>query len=439
MLSHFVDGILNLPPAVLGQWGYAIVFVFSVAESLPLIGLAIPGGVIVVAAGFFVKMGILHLFPVIVVVSIGAFIGDTIAYFLGRRFGYGFLVKMGKYIFFKPAHFEKAKKVLHAHPRKAILGGRFHALTRCIMPFAAGSVDIKPGLFLPFAAISAVSWATINVLLGFAFGQGFQVASRYFGTIFFLAVVLSVLIIYSYQFISRFTEKNKHIIRGFQIYPLLFNLVSIYVVAKISESVLINGQIHRLDMAVNYFFQKIHTPFLDSVFVFITSLATPTNLTVVGCALAAYFMYRHRWYFLALLPSSLFAGIISDSILKKMVHIARPLFPLVPTTDFSFPSGHATVAVIFFGLIAYFFMDSIRSIAWRRIYIFACALAATIICVSRLYVNAHWLSDVLAGIALGVFWVTLFMVLFHFFTSLSPNRMEQELEMEIKEEQNIVV
>lgn len=433
MLSHFIDGILNLPPDLLGKWGYFIVFFFSVTESLPLVGLAIPGGVIVIAAGFFTKVGILKLLPIIIVVSAGAFIGDAISYYLGRRYGYAFLMRMGKYIFFKPAHFEKAKKVLQNHPRKAILGGRFHALTRCIIPFAAGAADMKPSLFLPFAAFSAVVWATFNIFVGYVFGQGFQVASRYLGEMFFGALILSVLIIYSYQFISRFTERNKHLIHRYQVYPLLLNLVSIYVVAKISESVLTGIRIRHFDSIVNYSFQKIQSPFLTKIFVAITSLATPTNLTIVGCALAAYFMYHYRWYFLALLPVSLFAGIISDSVLKKLVHIARPLLPLVPTTDFSFPSGHATVAVIFFGLIAYFFRDSIKSIVWRRIYIFGCALAAVVICVSRLYLNVHWLSDVLAGIGLGVFWVTLFIVLFHFFTSLSPRLMGEEFESEIDE------
>jgi undecaprenyl-diphosphatase len=438
MLSHFVDNILNLSPVVLGQWGYVIVLIFSIVESIPLIGLAIPGGVIVIAAGFFVKIGILDLIPTIIIVSVGAFIGDTVAYYLGRCFGYSFLVRMGKYIFFKPAHFEKAKIVLQAHPRKAIMGGRLHALTRAIIPFAAGSADIKSSLFLPFAAISAVVWATANIVVGLIFGQGFQVASKYLGVIFFVAFGLSILVIYSYQFISRFTERNRHIIHRFQIYPLLINLVSIYVVAKISESVLAGAHVSKFDILVNHFFQKIHSPFLTDFFVAITSFATPTNLTIVGCVLAGYLMYRHRWYYLALLPASLFAGVISDSILKKMMHVARPLFPLVPTTDFSFPSGHATVAVIFFVLIAYFFKNSIKPIFWRRLYIAVCALAAIAVCVSRLYLGAHWLSDVLAGIALGVFWVTLFIVLFHFFTSLSPRRMEQELEKEVKEEQDLL-
>jgi membrane protein DedA with SNARE-associated domain/membrane-associated phospholipid phosphatase len=438
MLNHFVDGILNLPLNVLSQWGYAIVFVFSAIEALPLIGLVIPGGVIVIAAGFFVKIGVLHMLPTIVVVSVGAFVGDAVAYFLGCRYGYNFLVQIGKYIFFRPTHFESAKKILQAHPRKAIIGGRFHALTRCIMPFAAGSAEVKPSLFLPFTILSAVLWAMVNVLIGFVFGQGFQVASHYFSVIFFVAFVLSILVVYSYQFVSRFTQKNRYVIQHFQIYPLLLNIISIYVVAKVTESVFMGARIHRLDIVINHFFQKFQSPFLTDFFMAVTLLATPTNLTIIGCVLAVYFMYRHRWYFLALFPASLFSGIVFDSILKKMVHVARPLFPLVPTSDFSFPSGHATVAIIFFSLIAYFFKDSIKSILWRRIYIVVCALVALIICVSRLYLNAHWFSDVLAGVALGVFCVTLFIVLFHFFTSLSPHRIEQEFAREIKEEEDIL-
>ncbi len=429
MLTHFVDSILNLSPAILGTWGYVIVFGISILESLPLIGFAIPGGVVVIAAGFFVKIGILNLWPTIIIVAIGAFIGDNISFFLGRKYGYGFLTRIGKYIFFKPVHFEKAKKVLQSHPGKAIFGGRFHALTRCVIPFSAGAADVKIPLFLAFSGFSCLVWSIINILIGYIFGQGFEVASRYLGAIFFVALVLSVLMVYSYQFISRFTEKNKHILARYQIYPLLFNIISIYVVAKISESVLMGLRLHRLDGVINNFFSLVRQPFLTKIFILITNLATPTNLTIVGFGLAFYFIYRHRWYFLLLLPASLLSGVLSDSILKKMVHIARPLHPLVVATDFSFPSGHATVAVIFCGLVVYYFKDEIKSKISQKVFIYGCALAALLVCVSRLYLGVHWFSDVVAGAALGVFWLTLYIVLFHFFTSLSPRKVEKELNM----------
>lgn len=438
MLGHLVDNILNLPPDILGQWGYALVFIFSIIESAPILGVVIPGGVIVIAAGFFAKVGILQFWPLIIIVAVGAFIGDVVAYMLGRRFGYKFLLGVGKYVFFKPTHFEKAKKVLLDHPRKTILGGRFYALTRSIMPFAAGSADVRPILFFTYAALGAALWSVFNVVVGFIFGQGFQIASDYMGVIFFVALVLSVLVVYSYQFISRFTQRNKHILQKYQIYPLFINLISIYVLARISEAVFAGARIHRLDILANHFFQTLHTPFWTSFFVAVTVIATPTNLTIVGCLLAGYLMYRRRWYHLALLPTSLLAGVISDSVLKKMIHIVRPVDSLIKVTDFSFPSGHATVAVIFFFLIAYFFKDSVRNIVWRRVYISACMVSATLVCFSRLYLNVHWLSDILAGIALGVFWVTLFIVLFHFFTSLSPRRVGEELDREIKVEQDVL-
>jgi undecaprenyl-diphosphatase len=248
-----------------------------------------------------------------------------------------------------------------------------------------------------------------------------------------------VLVVYSYQFINRFTTRNKHIIQRYQIYPLFLNLISIAIIAKITDSVLTGTGIRHFDNVVYTFFQKIHSPFLTDFFIVITAIATPTNLIILSCLLVAYFMYQKRWYFLALLPLSLLAGVISNSILKKLVHLSRPFFPLVPTTDFSFPSGHATLAIIFFGLVIYFFKDSIKSMLWRRFFVTLCIFCGLIICFSRLYVNAHWFSDVLAGMALGTFWVTFFIVLFHFFTSLSPKRMTQELEKEIKEEQDMLV
>ena len=438
MLSHFVDSILNLSPAILGTWGYGIVFAISIIESLPLIGLAVPGGVVVVAAGFFARIGILQLIPAIFIVAVGAFIGDSISFLLGRKYGYNFLTHIGKYIFFKPVHFEKAKSVLQAHPRKAIFGGRFHALTRCVIPFASGAAEVKTPLFFIFSSLSCVTWSIVSVLIGYIFGHGFQTASKYLGTMFFVALGLSLIMVYSYEFISRFTEKNKHILARYQIYPLILNIISIYVVAKISESVIEGFRLHRADAVANHFFNLTHQSFVTKIFIIITNLATPTNLTIIAFGLALYFIYRHRWYFLARMPAALLSGVISDSVLKKLVHVSRPLNPLIVATDFSFPSGHATLAVIFFGLLVYFFKDQIHSKISRRIFILVCVIATFAVCISRLYLNVHWLSDVLAGMALGVFWLTLYIVLFHFFTSLSPKQVEQEFKEELKVDQSVL-
>ena len=207
MLSHFVDSLLNLPPAMLGKWSYLIVFFISIIESLPLIGFAVPGGVVVIASGFFVKLGVLGLWSTVLIAAIGAFLGDVISFWLGRKYGYNFLAKVGKYFFFKPAHFNRVKKVLQSHPGKTIFGGRFHALTRCVVPFAAGTAEVKMSVFLIFSSLSCLTWSFLSVLIGYIFGQGFEVASHYLGAIFFIALCLSLLMVYSYSFISRFTKK----------------------------------------------------------------------------------------------------------------------------------------------------------------------------------------------------------------------------------------
>lgn len=152
MLTRLVDMILRLPPDVLGEWGYAILFVASFAESLPLIGMAVPGGIIVIASGFFAKLGILNLTTTLIIAIIGAFLGDLIAYFLGRKYGYDLLLRLGRFIFIKPSYFERAKRLLNNHPGKSLIVGRFHAITRAIMPFAAGSLDIPFTTFLLFDA-----------------------------------------------------------------------------------------------------------------------------------------------------------------------------------------------------------------------------------------------------------------------------------------------
>jgi undecaprenyl-diphosphatase len=95
--------------------------------------------------------------------------------------------------------------------------------------------------------------------------------------------------------------------------------------------------------------------------------------------------------------------------MKGIVERVRPenALNLYGMTDPSFPSGHAALAAAFFVALAYVFAPHINSWIKRETAIAFCVVAALAVGMSRIILNVHWASDVIAGWCLGVFLTTL--------------------------------
>ena len=198
-----INSFLSIPLPILNHWGYWVVLLFATFEAAPLIGLLVPGMSIVIAGGFLARLGILDIGDVIFFAAVGAIAGDLIGYFIGRKYGYRFISKYGKYFFFKKEHLEKTKKLINKHTGKTLIIGRFNSLTRSFAPFVAGSTGVPLSKFLTYNIVGGISWAFVFVYIGYAFGQSYEIALKYIDKFTLIVVVLGLLIIYLY--------KTKHI------------------------------------------------------------------------------------------------------------------------------------------------------------------------------------------------------------------------------------
>ena len=86
---------------------------------------------------------------------------------------------------------------------------------------------------------------------------------------------------------------------------------------------------------------------------------------------------------------------------KIWFHRPRPILSVFFEKDFSFPSGHATIAVAFYGYLAYILVKSAKA-KWRWLIVAPAVLLIGLIGFSRLYLGVHYLSDVLAGYLVGL-------------------------------------
>jgi membrane-associated phospholipid phosphatase len=143
-------------------------------------------------------------------------------------------------------------------------------------------------------------------------------------------------------------------------------------------------------------------------------METLTNLggiKIIGpCSLViiAYLILKKDNDTASALVATILGGILLNNFLKIIIHRPRPLSEttLVTIYGWSFPSGHAMNSMIFYGIIAYFLIRGSRSWISKSVIITMALGIVLAIGLSRIYLQVHYLSDVTAGFAGGLFWLS---------------------------------
>ena len=195
---------------------------------------------------------------------------------------------------------------------------------------------------------------------------------------------------------------------------------------------IINGElVTKLDIWLNAKIILLWGPLLNKIIIFITNIVNPTNLFILSIILFGILIYKKKWYYSLLLLFSMTGGLLFEVLTKVIIHRARPENALIEVSGYSFPSGHATMAIIFFSLLLYSFKDDIKNKALKYIFITSNIVLFLLIGLSRIYLNVHWFSDVLAGFALGLFWLTLLILIFKIIIASSNKTMKNNLEKSV--------
>ncbi len=417
MREIFLPIIANLE-SIIEHGGYTVLSLITILEGVPIIGSLIPGHTVVIMSGFLAKLGVFHLNFVIPIVILSAMLGDYSGFYLGKRYGYDFLKKFGKIFLIKEQYIEKAKAIVSGHTGKAIILGRFNPITRPLVPLIVGASKVHINKIWLFDIMGVALWAVFSILLGYIFGASYHLVSGVIGKFIFIAIIISVLIIWGYSLIN----KRFHIFAKYELIVLIFNLIGLYGFFKtIQDAITDHTFMAELDIWLNTFF--ITNAKLSSlVFMnLITDIFSPLSLLLVSIVISFYLFNKKRWRHLLITPSSMFGGFIMGGFIKEIIERTRPLNSFVFESDYSFPSVHALMATVFFTLIIYIFISKIKSLVVRELSIVLSVLLIALISISRLYLGVHWLSDIIAGCSFGLFWTTLMILSVRYFGLIYTN------------------
>jgi undecaprenyl-diphosphatase len=175
----------------------------------------------------------------------------------------------------------------------------------------------------------------------------------------------------------------------------------------IAEDVSRDAATRLLDDKLTSWFQQQATPLFTRISRTISFFGSVGFLAAASALLALIFAIRRSFYRLLALALAAGGGSLLNILLKHFFHRHRPVLenPLVTLSSFGFPSGHTMGSTIFYGLLALLVAHSFRS--WPRRILAACLAALIIVLIgaSRIYLGAHYFTDVIGAIAIGLAWL----------------------------------
>ena len=151
------------------DWAALVMFITAFGESFAFISLLFPGTTVLIAAGTLLSGGTLPYGPILASAILGAVLGDSVSYWLGRSFGGG-ITRVWPFSR-HPDLLPRGILFFERHGGKSVFIGRFFGPLRASVPLAAGIFEMPFGRFQLANFVSALVWSAALLLFGDVVGR----------------------------------------------------------------------------------------------------------------------------------------------------------------------------------------------------------------------------------------------------------------------------
>jgi len=213
----------------------------------------------------------------------------------------------------------------------------------------------------------------------------------------------------SWEFVKgRFTNDHGY---GLKLtLSLISLLLALYSFGMIAEDWINRGSLYYLDFKAQRLVAEIVNPTLTIFMTHITFLGTRTFTWGLGGLVIIILLLKKEWWTSISLLVSIRVGEVILSFLKNFFHRARPIPQIVPAHGYSFPSGHSFGAMLVYGFMIYLTWKFIRNNWLSGLIFMLCTWLILLVGFSRIYLNVHWLTDVLGGYSAAFSWLMINML-----------------------------
>tara|TARA_R110000868_G_scaffold28031_4_gene105469 strand:+ start:2694 stop:4697 length:2004 start_codon:yes stop_codon:yes gene_type:complete len=408
-----------------------IIFLISLSESLVIIGLFVPGILMMGIIGAFVGMGYLNIWATLFWSILGAIVGDGISFWIGRyykeRLRAIWLFKYYSNLILKGESFFKK------HGGKSIVVGRFIGPIRPIIPAIAGMMHMPPKYFTFVNVVSAILWAPVYLFPGLIFGSSIAnlpegVATKLAIIVFliltilwFIIKIIQMSVKYIYRHYKNFNHKcylfciKKKYIKILKIFhnsdepeqPSIFSalliIITLILFITLSINIITHSDIIYLNNYAHHFTRGLYNEYAITFFAVFSLLYDKYIAIIVFGCICFYLFYKKHYNELIHAAILITSSVIIIYGLKYLFDNPRPQ-DLFNVRNFnSYPSGHTILVTVIWGYMAILLARANNSFTSLKKYFSACLIIiVTTVCIGRLYLGDHWVADVIAGLLLGL-------------------------------------
>lgn len=199
LIKVFIDWIRDIVLA-LGNWNYLVVFISSIIESFPVLGVVIPGqNIMLISGGFFGEQWYMILLRIILIACIGSLLWNYAGYLLGKHYGKAFFQQYGMWFGIGETEVKYLEKWTQKWWAWWVILAKFHNLARAFIPFIAGSTGMKHKQFITYNIIGSVIYSVTIILLWVVFAKYYETVLGYIQYIFIWVIAITILYIWKYK------------------------------------------------------------------------------------------------------------------------------------------------------------------------------------------------------------------------------------------------
>ena len=182
---------------------------------------------------------------------------------------------------------------------------------------------------------------------------------------------------------------------------------TVWLFGGIAEDVITGDPLVLIDQGLSEWFRSHATPRFTEAMHVVSALAAPATVSTLSITMIILLLWQRLCYWLLALTLAVAGGLCLNVLLKVLFDRERPGWADAALTDAGFPSGHTMIAAILYGFVAIYLILLINSWGVRCIIALVTINLVFLVALSRLYLGAHYLSDVVSAMAAGLAWLAL--------------------------------